>query len=113
MPTVLLIEDNEQNRYLATFLLERNGYIVVAAHDGPAGVTRALVLDIARGMGLRHREETVRAADLLSADEVFITSTLKECCPVRAIDGRPVGPVQPGPITLDILRRYRENARRA
>lgn len=33
-PTVLLIEDNEQNRYLATYLLERHGYTVIPAHDG-------------------------------------------------------------------------------
>jgi two-component system cell cycle response regulator DivK len=36
--TVLLIEDNEQNRYLATFLLEQRGYAVVAAEDGRRGV---------------------------------------------------------------------------
>ena len=57
------------------------------------------------------REQVLCAEDLLAADEVFITSTLKECCPVRAIDGRQVGPVQPGPVTLQILRRYRERAR--
>ncbi len=39
--TVLLIEDNEQNRYLAAFLLERHGYRVVAAADGPAGIALA------------------------------------------------------------------------
>lgn len=39
--TVLLIEDNEQNRYLETFLLERCGYTVVAAADGPAGIALA------------------------------------------------------------------------
>ncbi len=39
--TVLLIEDNEQNRYLATFLLERCGYRVVSAVDGPSGVEQA------------------------------------------------------------------------
>lgn len=38
---VLLIEDNEQNRYLATFLLERNGYQVIPATDGPAAIARA------------------------------------------------------------------------
>lgn len=36
--TILLIEDNEQNRYLATFLLEQHGYAVVAAPDGPLGL---------------------------------------------------------------------------
>lgn len=40
-PTVLLIEDNEQNRYLATFLLEHHGYTVVAATDGLSGVEAA------------------------------------------------------------------------
>lgn len=39
--TVLLIEDNEQNRYLATFLLERHGYVVVSAADGPTGIAMA------------------------------------------------------------------------
>jgi two-component system, cell cycle response regulator DivK len=37
--TALLIEDNEQNRYLATFLLERHGYRVVAAADGRAALS--------------------------------------------------------------------------
>lgn len=40
--TVLLIEDNELNRYLTTFLLEKYGYIVIFAPDGFKG------LDLAR-----------------------------------------------------------------
>ena len=36
--TILMIEDNEQNRYLATFLLEKRGYEVVSAADGLQGV---------------------------------------------------------------------------
>lgn len=50
---VLLIEDNEQNRYLATFLLEKSGYAVVAASDGTQGIDlaerlrpRMILLDI-------------------------------------------------------------------
>jgi two-component system cell cycle response regulator DivK len=43
--TIVLIEDNEQNRYLATFLLEQHGYKVVPALDGRSGIelARALV----------------------------------------------------------------------
>ena len=43
--TILLIEDNEQNRYLATFLLEQHGHKVVPAIDGRSGIelARALV----------------------------------------------------------------------
>jgi two-component system, cell cycle response regulator DivK len=39
--TILLIEDNEQNRYLATFLLEGRGCAVVAAEDGQLGIELA------------------------------------------------------------------------
>ncbi|MHB8448641.1 MAG: response regulator [Rudaea sp.] len=39
--TALLIEDNEQNRYLATFLLEYHGYRVVPAEDGVRGIELA------------------------------------------------------------------------
>ncbi|MCE5203712.1 MAG: response regulator [Actinomycetia bacterium] len=35
---VLLVEDNPQNRYLVTFLLEKSGYEVVAAEDGEEAV---------------------------------------------------------------------------
>jgi two-component system cell cycle response regulator DivK len=38
---ILLIEDNEQNRYLATFLLEQHGYQVVSASDGQLGIEAA------------------------------------------------------------------------
>ena len=39
--TILLIEDNEQNRYLATFLLEQRGHEVVPAESGPLGLELA------------------------------------------------------------------------
>lgn len=38
---ILLIEDNDQNRYMATFLLEKHGYEVVPAVDGPTGIELA------------------------------------------------------------------------
>lgn len=43
-PTILVIEDNEQNRYLLTFLLEKNGYTVHAVADGPRGIETARTL---------------------------------------------------------------------
>lgn len=39
--TILVIEDNEQNMYLMRFLLEKHGYAVREAWDGPAGVAAA------------------------------------------------------------------------
>jgi two-component system cell cycle response regulator DivK len=39
--TILLIEDNEKNRYLTTFILEKYGYNVVQAEDGQTGIILA------------------------------------------------------------------------
>lgn len=39
---ILLVEDNPQNRYLVTFLLEKNGYEVISAEDGEAAVEMAI-----------------------------------------------------------------------
>lgn len=46
--TVLLIEDNEQNSYLTTFLLETHGLHVVTAADGATGIhlTKELLPDL-------------------------------------------------------------------
>ena len=38
---ILLVEDNEQNRYLATFLLEKAGHVVIHAHTGKDALTLA------------------------------------------------------------------------
>ncbi|MCK6512900.1 response regulator [Myxococcota bacterium] len=41
MQTILIIEDNEQNLYLLTFILEKHGYAVISARDGLQGVQLA------------------------------------------------------------------------
>ncbi len=52
-----------------------------------AGVTRALVLDLARAHGFESVEERVSTSELASADEVFLTSTRVGCLPVASLDG--------------------------
>ncbi len=46
--TILLIEDNEQNSYLTTFLLERHDFNVVTAADGATGLelTKKILPDL-------------------------------------------------------------------
>ncbi|NLT71732.1 MAG: 4-amino-4-deoxychorismate lyase [Verrucomicrobiaceae bacterium] len=54
------------------------------------GVTRALVLDLGRALGLAMRETTIPLADLPSAEAAFLTSSLREIQTISAIDGRPL-----------------------
>jgi len=78
-----------------------------------SGITRRIVLDLCRELGIPAREETLIAADLFAADEVFITSTTKEAAPVRTVDGKLVGAGGPGPVHQRILQAYRDYALRS
>jgi D-alanine transaminase len=65
-----------------------------------SGVTRTLVLELARKEGLPVDERFVTRDELLAADEVFLTSTTIEVLPIIRVDGKRVGSGKPGPVTL-------------
>jgi branched-chain amino acid aminotransferase len=72
-----------------------------------AGITREVVMAVAREVGTEIHEETLSVAALTGAEEVFITSSLKEVTPARTIDGRPVGRGRPGPVAQKLLQAFR------
>ncbi len=76
-----------------------------------AGITRELTLEIAAVTGVPHEERVLYPADLQTADELFITSTLKELAPMVTLDGAPIGAGRPGPVTARLLASYRERTR--
>jgi len=61
------------------------------------GITRDLVLELAREAGIPCREREVRAEELAAADEIWISSSSREVEPVTRLDGEPVGDGVPGP----------------
>jgi branched-chain amino acid aminotransferase len=75
-----------------------------------AGVTRELVLELARAAGLLARERPLRPEDLAHAEELFITSTAREILPVTALDGRAVGSGRVGPLTTRLRALFRAAA---
>jgi D-alanine transaminase len=71
------------------------------------GVTRDLVLGIARSAGLAVTEADLPVERLFSADEVFLSGTTVEVLPVVRINGRRIGTGKPGRITDSIARAFR------
>lgn len=74
------------------------------------GVTRGLVLRLARATGVPADERPLRPEDLEGAEEVFITSTIREIVPVVRLGARAVGSGRPGPVTTRLHRAFRELA---
>jgi branched-chain amino acid aminotransferase len=65
----------------------------------PEGITRAAVLELAAGAGLRTREGDYTLPQLYTAEEAFVTGTMGGLAPVVRVDGRAIGDGQPGPVT--------------
>lgn len=78
------------------------------ADDILPGITRALVLAVAAELGIAATEAPVTDADLAAADELFLTSSIKEVLAVVGVEGRPVGDGLPGPITRRLSAGFRE-----
>ena len=71
------------------------------------GITRATVIRLAHDAGIKVTEARFTAAELQSADEVFLTNSLMEVMPVRSVDGQDL-PQAPGPITRTMAQSYRQ-----
>lgn len=74
------------------------------------GVTRGLVLRLASQERLPVAERRLTPADLAAADEIFITSTMREILPVVRLDGAAVRTGTPGPITFALHKSFRKLA---
>lgn len=74
------------------------------------GITRDYLFQIATGIGVPMREQVLHDADLLGADEVFLTSTTRELAPIVRVDTHVIGTGRPGVITLRLLEAFRAGA---
>jgi branched-chain amino acid aminotransferase len=72
------------------------------------GITRARLLELAHAQGIACREETFTVAELVGANEVFISSSVREVVPVSRIDGTQIGQGRPGPVARQLLNAYRQ-----
>jgi len=72
------------------------------------GITRGIVIELASSMGIEASEGDVAVADLLNADEAFITNSVIEILPLVELDGRPIGRGKPGEVTAWLSKAYKE-----
>ena len=115
--TILLIEDNEYNRYLVTFLLESRGHSVVVADDGPGGIALAatvrpdlILLDIqlpsmdgyAVARELR-RSEASRAMPIVAVTSYAMLGD-REKALAAGCDGYLEKPIDPATFATDVER---------
>jgi len=75
------------------------------------GITRGVVLDLAREARIPLHEAALTRHDVFTADECFLTGTAAEIIPVVKCDGRVIGVGKPGPITKQLREAFQRLTR--
>ena len=70
------------------------------------GITRRVVMNLARAQGIPVRECDLTRYDLFIAEECFVTGSAAEIMPVVKIDGRTIGSGKPGSTTRSLIKEY-------
>ncbi len=99
---------------------EGTGYNVFIVTDGVIrtagdrsvlqGVSRGMVIDLAKELGIPIVEEEFQPYDVYTADEAFFSSTSPCVLPVTRVDRRPIGAGVPGPVAGRLLDAWSETA---
>lgn len=72
-----------------------------------AGITRDWIFEVCKKEKIPIQERLFTAADLYTADEMFLSSATKEVMPITTLSGRPVGKGKPGPVTQRLHKAFR------
>ncbi len=75
------------------------------------GITRNTVMTLAREAGYAVEEAFLTPFDVYTADEAFLTGTAAEVIPMVTLDTRPIGDGLPGPVTRDLMARFRDHTK--
>ncbi len=70
------------------------------------GITRGVVVELAKGENLEVVEKNLTPFDLYTCDEFFLTGTAAEVIGIVDIDGRVIGDGKPGPVTRQLRKKF-------
>ena len=72
------------------------------------GITRQVVLKVAKNVNIPCHEEPISKQMLRDADEIWITASSREICPIVQLDEKPVGAGKTGPIVKKVIEAYED-----
>lgn len=88
----------------SNFFIVKDGIISTPDLHVLLGITRKHIIELAGGVKI----QPISMQEAWNADEAFITSTTKVLLPVTQIDEHEIGTGKPGPVSLDLLEKFRE-----
>jgi branched-chain amino acid aminotransferase len=106
----ILYTDNDLVLECATsnFFIVKAGVLVTPKNNVLKGITRKIVLEIAKKNKIKIEERDVLVSEIKTADEIFITATNKFICPIVMIDKNKIGDGKVGLISVKLLNLYKD-----
>jgi len=106
---ILIREGNLMEGTSTNIFLVKDGVVLTPPADDYIleGITRNTVLNLIEERGYSSKVRYIKAQELFSADEVFLTGTYVEVMPVVEIDGVTINGGKPGPYTKTLREDYR------
>ncbi|MEX0910290.1 MAG: aminotransferase class IV [Candidatus Paceibacterota bacterium] len=92
----------------SNIFLIKNKVLITPKDNILQGITRKIVIALARRHKIKVEEREVSSAELFTTDEVFITATNKLVCPIVKIDQTRINKGKVGDITFNLLESYRK-----
>lgn len=85
----------------------KNKTLITPIENVLKGITRKVVLELANELNVKIEERPIKEEELKTAHEVFITSSFKDIVPIVKIDDFEVGDGEVGPITKDLMAKFK------
>ena len=107
----ILIKDGFAIEGAASNLFMVSNGILITPPNGPAllpGITRDLILELAVNNAIPYREVDIPLEQLLTADEIWLSSSTREISPVVRLDDTTVGEGTPGPVWKRMISLYQD-----
>jgi D-alanine transaminase len=113
--TILLRDGELIEGSASTVHVVRHGTLITPPHSTRLlpGTSRSVVEELADNLGIMRRDAPVTAAELRSADEIWLAAATREVQPVTRLDAAPVGNGRPGPLWRKIYDAWQQLKRAA
>ena len=104
IPLMLDIDGNLSETSAHNFFLVIDGKLCTPSDRNVlGGITKAVIFDLAKQLGVEVVEGNYTPFDLYNAEEAFLASTSPTFVPVKTVNGAKIGKGAPGPVTLRLI----------
>ena len=104
IPLMLDIDGNLSETSAHNFFLVIDGKLCTPTDRNVlGGITKAVIFDLAKQLGVEITEGNYTPYDLYNAEEAFLASTSPTFVPVRTVNGAKIGTGAPGPVTVRLI----------